>query len=297
MHSCPRHSRRYHREKSTYPATGRLHYRKSFLETRIVQRTDKNKYGYLSSDGNGYRQYLQTDIKNAGASVTFVGSVKSGTMTNNNNEGHSGWVISQIAGAAAQITSLDPGIVLLHAGTNDCNNPSLAATAYQRLGSLVDQLIKQWPDATILVAKIIPSTNSGTNTAISNLNAQIPGLVATRANAGHKVAVVDMSPPNFTTSELGDYLHPSAEGYNKMATLWLGGLNAAAARGWLGGAATSSITSPITTKEPTSTARATIVTSTKTSAAAVTSTAATVAKYGQCGGQGYSVLLEKMGLS
>jgi hypothetical protein len=49
--------------------------------------TNNEQYGYLSADGNGYRKYLQTDIKNAGAQVTFVGSVKSGDMTNNDNEG------------------------------------------------------------------------------------------------------------------------------------------------------------------------------------------------------------------
>jgi lysophospholipase L1-like esterase len=107
--------------------------------------------------------------------VTFVGTVQSGTMQNNQNEGHSGWVISQIASAAQNDQSFAPDVVLLHAGTNDCNNPSLAPTAYQRLASLIDQLVQQFPKATILVAEIIPSTNSQTNQAITNFDSQIPG--------------------------------------------------------------------------------------------------------------------------
>lgn len=46
----------------------------------------------------------------------MVGSVQAGTMTDKYNEGHPGWVISQIAGAAANSTNLDPNVVLLHAG-------------------------------------------------------------------------------------------------------------------------------------------------------------------------------------
>lgn len=47
--------------------------------------------------------------------------------------------------------------------------------AYIRLGSLIDQLTTEQPNAAILVAKIIPAANNETMANIDALNAQIPG--------------------------------------------------------------------------------------------------------------------------
>jgi hypothetical protein len=94
-------------------------------------------------------------------------------MSDPDNEGHSGWTIDQIAGAASAITYLTPTYVLLHAGTNDLNGVSDADTAAQKYAALVDQLVTTWPDATIMVAQIIPSTISSTQANIDAFNAQV----------------------------------------------------------------------------------------------------------------------------
>ncbi|KAK5139767.1 hypothetical protein LTR04_003348, partial [Oleoguttula sp. CCFEE 6159] len=117
-------------------------------------------FGYLSSDGNGYREHLFSQLVAENNDVDMVGSVQAGTMADNFNEGHPGWVITQIAGAAAASTGLEPNVVLLHAGTNDMNIPTDPTKAYERLGALIDQLNHGWPAATILVAQIIPAANN-----------------------------------------------------------------------------------------------------------------------------------------
>lgn len=48
--------------------------------------------GWGSSDGNGYRKYLQQDL--AGTEMQYVGSLRSGAMTENHHEGHSGFTIT-----------------------------------------------------------------------------------------------------------------------------------------------------------------------------------------------------------
>ncbi|TKA55655.1 hypothetical protein B0A49_11957 [Cryomyces minteri] len=133
-------------------------------------------------------------------------------MADNFNEGHPGWVITQIADAAAASTGLKPNVVLLHAGTNDMNIPIDPTKAYERLGTLIDQLNDGWPAAAILVAKIVPAANSSTMKNINAYNAQISAVVAQRRDAGKHVLLVDMSTPHITLADLKDGLHPTDEG-------------------------------------------------------------------------------------
>ena len=151
--------------------------------------------------------------------------------------GYSGFTISEIASAASHAISSDnPNIVLLHAGTNDLNlSPPPDNEPYsgapERLGSLIDQCIKGSANAVILVAQIINSGDPGTESRIQTFNDAIPGIVAQRANAGHHVMTVDMR--SVTTKYLADDLHPNDAGYKMMADLWFAGLQAADAKGWI----------------------------------------------------------------
>ncbi|KAK5134072.1 hypothetical protein LTR08_006962 [Meristemomyces frigidus] len=155
-------------------------------------------------------------------------------MTNNANEGHSGYTIDLIAAATVNTLRQEPNVVLLHAGTNDMNldpPPDPYNTAPQRLGSLIDEVLCTCSNTTLIVAQIIESTNGGTSSRIPTYNAAIPGIVAERANKGFKVMTVDMS--SIGGSDLFDGLHPTDEGYSKMATLWYQALQQASSKGWI----------------------------------------------------------------
>ena len=54
---------------------------------------------------------------NTGNTVNLIGSLQSGTMADNNNEGHDGAPIDQIASFATAVLLQQPNVVLLHAGT------------------------------------------------------------------------------------------------------------------------------------------------------------------------------------
>jgi lysophospholipase L1-like esterase len=163
--------------------------------------------------------------------VQYIGSVAAGTMANNLNEGHSGATIAQIATFTSVYTQR-PNVVLLHAGTNDLNIPSDPATAPQRLDALVAQLLAACPDATIIVARIIPSSNPGPAALLVAFNDAITNLMATRVQAGQHVMIVDI-PSAVTTSDLADGLHPNDGGYNKMALKWAIALTAVNSLGWI----------------------------------------------------------------
>ena len=163
----------------------------------------------------------------------MIGSVHAGTMPDNNNEGHDGAVITQIASYATLSLPLLPTVVLLMAGTNDMNNNISTATAPDRLGALIDQIFAACPNTTVLVAKLTHSGKNTTEALVVSFNAAIPGVVAQRANAGKHVAVVDMFDALSFPADFADYLHPNDGGYKKMADAWFAGLQQADRMGWL----------------------------------------------------------------
>jgi len=131
-----------------------------------------------------------------------------------------------------------PDIALVHIGSNDVGqNRSVNATA-NAIGVIIDQLRAANPNVRVLVAQVIPAGNSlpGTNyPAVSQLNALIPGVVASRNTPASPVVVVDHNTgypladfnkpvsfepiDNVTLSP--DTLHPNLAGQAEMARRWL----------------------------------------------------------------------------
>lgn len=201
------------------------------VNLRILPLGDSITFGSHSSDGNGYRQDLRNDI-GSGNNVTFVGTVSSGNMTNPQNEGHSGAVISQIASYGQKAYGFHPNVVLLMAGTNDINKNQDPANAPGRLSSLIDQINAACSDAVVIVAQITPIANSTADARARTFNAALPNITNQKVSAGKHVLLVDMHSA-LLTSDLSDGLHPNDRGYAKMANVWLGGLQKAAGKGWI----------------------------------------------------------------
>ncbi|KAK4896112.1 hypothetical protein LTR27_005969 [Elasticomyces elasticus] len=193
----------------------------SGVDLRVLPLGDSITFGFQSTDKNGYRLALYNDLQESGRDVDFIGSVNSGTMADNANEGHSGFTIDGIAGVIRGSLLRRPNVVLLHAGTNDMNDvppddPYDGAPA--GLAALIDEVLCTCPDAVIMVAQIIQSSTPATEGRIKTYDAAIPGVVAKRFAQGFKVMTVDMS--SIGGSDLFDTLHPNDGGYVKMATLW-----------------------------------------------------------------------------
>ncbi|KAH7230214.1 uncharacterized protein BKA55DRAFT_696746 [Fusarium redolens] len=168
----------------------------------VLTCTDSITYGYASSDGNGYRAELHNILTAAGNKVDMIGSVRSGSMEDNDNEGHSGDTSSEIA-SFRNACRQRPNVVLLHAGTNDMNKPEDPDNAPGRLDNLVGTLVAALPDATIVVARIIPAVSSSTFSIIRVYNNAITRLMARRALRGEKVMMVGM-PSGVQTRDLKD---------------------------------------------------------------------------------------------
>ncbi|WP_131741945.1 GDSL-type esterase/lipase family protein [Actinomadura roseirufa] len=199
---------------------------------RIMPLGDSITYGTGSSTGNGYRERLRRNLVDRGYQGDFVGSVRSGTMPDPDNEGHPGWVISQIADAEhASVPGLRPTVVLIHAGTNDMDRNVDPEGAPARLAGLVDQTLRDAPNATVLVSTLVPSANAAVQTRIAAFNRQVRALVRRRHEAGGPVGLVDMTP--VTTADLADGLHPNDRGYEKMGEAFYTGIQLARFKEWL----------------------------------------------------------------
>lgn len=193
---------------------------------KILPLGDSITYGI--GYAGGYRVELFRKASADKKRITFVGSLQNGpAMVNGesfpkSNEGHSGWTISRIADLVPTPALEDePHIVLLMAGTNDVNLSSDLANAPKRLGALIDELIAADANTLIIVAQITPLTSrgQGATSPVTAFNAALPELVATRANAGKHVLLVDMN-KDFPMGALGDGVHPNRMGYEWMAGVW-----------------------------------------------------------------------------
>ncbi|PQE32927.1 carbohydrate esterase family 3 protein [Rutstroemia sp. NJR-2017a WRK4] len=198
-------------------------------------------FGYLSSDGNGYRLGLQDLLLADGNTVQYVGSVQAGNITDNFNEGHPGAVITQIAQYARLSLPELPNVVLLMAGTNDMNGLVNITGAPARLGDLLDEINAAVPGVTTVVAQLTPAANATVEKAIEDFNAEIPNVVSSKVAAGQKVSVVNMM-DYVTVNDLKDGLHPTDHGYQQMAQAWFKGIQQVQSNGWVSEPATTNAT-------------------------------------------------------
>jgi lysophospholipase L1-like esterase len=174
----------------------------------------------------GYRIGLWQRMAAAKYRVDLVGSQYNGpsNLGDHDHEGHPGWRIDQIdANITGWLRTTTPRSVLLHIGTNDILQNYNVSSAPQRLSTLIDHITTGAPSADVFVATIIPISNSGQESAARTFNAALPNIVQSKVNAGRHVHLVDMHSA-LTTGDLIDGVHPTANGYDKMAARWFSAL-------------------------------------------------------------------------
>ncbi len=180
-----------------------------------------------STAEGGYRNSLYTQLTGLGFNLDFVGTLADHAnpgLADTDHEGHAGFTINQLRTPLAFYlkSSDDPDVILLHIGTNDFWNGSTLAVIQDRFRSLLAELSELRPHAKIIVSSLIPRTDSF-ETVQDQFNQSLPGIVAVQASLGRKVSFVDLHAALDTIpADLGsDGVHPSLNGYAKMADGWL----------------------------------------------------------------------------
>ncbi|MFB7508917.1 GDSL-type esterase/lipase family protein, partial [Streptomyces broussonetiae] len=201
-------------------------------DVRLMPLGDSITWGVGSPSGNSYRGSLWNQLAAEGHALDFVGSGRNGTMSDPDNEGHSGWRIDQITGIADSVLArYRPNVVTLEIGTNDLNGNYQVPTAPDRLRALIDRITGDVPAVAVLVGTVIVSTSGTEEANRPAFNAKLPEIVTAEQAAGKHVRLVDMS--GLTTADLADSLHPNDNGYRKMADAFNAGVQAADAADWI----------------------------------------------------------------
>jgi lysophospholipase L1-like esterase len=196
---------------------------------KILPLGDSITYGIQYA--GAYRVQLFQDALNAHQNITFVGdpSLANGpAMVGSaafpqDNDGHSGWTIDQIASLVpSPALQTNPDIILLMIGTNDMYSQTQpVAQAPQRLGALIDKIVSADAHPLLVVAQITPLQNSAWEAQVQTYNAAIPALLQARAAAGKHVALVDMHTGFVVATMLSsDGVHPNMTGYDHMGDVW-----------------------------------------------------------------------------
>lgn len=181
----------------------------------------------------GYRKKLYWDLINSGFKVDFVGSQSTGSGFDCDHEGY-GWQTasffnSQLNGPSGYLLNANPpDVILYHIGTNDLgysNFSSYALTANETL-----RIIYEYdPDITVILAKIILTTDSDRNIRAHDYNLLLEEYAQHWADNGYSIIVVDMEnalvPALYPAGDLVDMAHPTTSGYEKMAKVWYNVLN------------------------------------------------------------------------
>ncbi|GAB3175491.1 hypothetical protein GCM10027059_49130 [Myceligenerans halotolerans] len=184
-----------------------------------------------------WRGSLWQHVTDAGHDVDFVGSQYAGCApagADLDHEGHGGALVTDVAAngqARAWLEQNTPDVVLMHFGTNDAWSnvpPDRILDAYT---SIVTDLRELNPDATVLVAQIIPLEPDASLGCTDcpqravNLNAEIPGWAAGLSTDRSPIVVVDQWSGFDAATDTDDGVHPNESGNAKIAARWFEALD------------------------------------------------------------------------
>lgn len=192
-------------------------------------------FGVGSTTGNSYRKDLRDALVQAGHTVTMVGQQRHGNFDNNEVEATPGFVISQIATSVKKATpQLRPNLVLLDAGTNNCNRGGTVPAAGADVSAMINDIYSLSPGATVVLATILANKIAAQDACRVDINKQYEAVAANLTAAGARLVLVDMRGPDGpTTADLHDTRHPNDVGYQKMAVVWNKGIQQVISKGFL----------------------------------------------------------------
>lgn len=206
------------------------------MPLRIMALGASVTFGIGSTNGDSYRKDLRDMLVATGSTVNFVGEFQNGDFTNSQVEAQGGFTISQIADLANRETPLvSPNLVLVDAGTNNCNNGGLIPDAGANVTALINNIFLQSPGSTVILATILVNAQDPAQEACRlDINTQYSALAKQMAAQGAKFVLVDMrGPEGPTTADLADLRHPNDVGYQKMANVWFPGIQQAITQGFI----------------------------------------------------------------
>jgi len=211
---------------------------------RIMPAGDSITFGM--GDTGGYRKFLDYFLKEKGYNnIDFVGPEGKNAATFNyngksvtyddNHAGYSGYTIKQNSGFGSlydvlkqknAVKQANPDIILLIIGTNDMNGNRATSACEQDLRDLIDYFLAEMSSDAMLFVSTIPELGGGMfgggdrSAQIADYNAAVKKVANEYNSKGKQVTFADIHGCLNGTADLGDGVHPNAEGYEKMGKYW-----------------------------------------------------------------------------
>ncbi|KZL73485.1 gdsl-like lipase acylhydrolase [Colletotrichum incanum] len=192
-------------------------------------------FGTGSTTGDSYRKDLQDLLVTQGINVTYVGTQANGNFANNAVEATPGFKINQIALSADQaVPMLKPNLVLVDAGTNNCNKGGEVPDAGANVTAMINKIYQQSPGSTVILTSILANKVPEQDACRVKINQQYATLATQFQQSGAKFAIVNMRSPDAPTlKDLADNRHPNDGGYVKMANVWRKGIEEVMSKGFI----------------------------------------------------------------
>jgi lysophospholipase L1-like esterase len=188
----------------------------------------------------GYRSYLYKLMSDDGRDFDFIG-----TKTTNHDdaslgftfpqqywdhEGYNSATITSATGSTwiwnsqivSKLTANTPDVLLILLGTNDLNSSARTpAQVRDDMSAFLDQIWSLNPNIIVILGSVPSVAGSTLNARIATYDALLPDLIAAKTGQGRTILLADHhAVMNAGTDLVGDGIHPSPQGYSKMATVW-----------------------------------------------------------------------------
>lgn len=192
-------------------------------------------FGTGSTTGNSYRKDLQDLLVAQGMTLSYVGTRANGNFADNAVEATGGFRIAQIADSADKaVPMLKPNLVLVDAGTNNCNKGGEVPDAGANVTAMINKIYQQSPGSTVILTSILANKVPEQDACRVKINEQYNAVAAQFQQSGAKFGFVDMRSPDAPTlNDLNDTRHPNDGGYVKMANVWAKGIQEVMAKGFV----------------------------------------------------------------
>jgi lysophospholipase L1-like esterase len=174
----------------------------------------------------GYRSKLYDLLTLGGVAVDFVGTLSdppnNGSLPDRDHQGYPGATIEMLQNSMGNVFTnvLTPDIILLDIGTNNFWNGDQPIAVSMALKALIEQVAMQSPSSKILVSNLLLRTDDHAVAQDQFRRDYLPALVSDEVARGRHVSIADLHSALLGSDLTADRVHPTVNGYNKMAVAW-----------------------------------------------------------------------------
>lgn len=175
---------------------------------------------------NGYRRTLWHLLNDNGIDFDFVGDENSASIPRDFDMHHAGYAGAKVDDLIRNFSVVPhaPDVILLHIGSNDILAGESVVSTVAEIEQLLILLRSAYPDAIVLLARLLPLGDPTANAQIDLLNLELTRLICLNPEIGNTVHLVDLNSNFHTAHDLIGDIHLNQQGAEKVAQCWLDAL-------------------------------------------------------------------------